>query len=87
MESKYVHDLYHIKKQIAELRHQESLLKHKIHECMTERHTNVLTTDEFVCKRSVQQTQRMVRDNVPEEIWERYSTVSEFPKLNISRLK
>lgn len=78
-------ELYNIKIAKAQLKTEEALIKNLIHQHMNGRNTNILITDDFVCRRDIRSLEHMKKDLVPQEVWDEYVYVTVFPTLNIKK--
>lgn len=74
-----------IKLKQARYRAREQTIKNEIHEMMNAQQVNQLQGERFIATRSVRETRAVRKFAVPPEIWEEYSSVSEYPALTIRR--
>ena len=78
-------ELYNIKLAKAELKNTETYIRGLIHQHMNNRDTNILITDDYICKRDIRSLEHMKKDLVPTEIWNEYVFVTVFPTINIKK--
>ena len=72
-----------IRREIRELEHKENYVKTRIFQMMDDNDANQIYTPSYMATRTFQRRETMSKKNTPRAIWDQYSTVSEYPQLNI----
>jgi len=78
--------LYTIKQELNMLNKEEKKLRQRMHSYMNHELTNSIQTDTFICTRDIRAREIVTKDDLPEEVWEMYNRVIEYPVLHIHRL-
>jgi hypothetical protein len=81
-----IHELYRIKRKISNLKDREKELKRQVHIFMNDTLTNRIDTDYITCNRNIRSSRRMIKSNVPEDVWDEFSEEIYFPALTLRRL-
>ena len=76
-----------IKHEIKNLEKKEEKIKRIFQDIMLDRNVNVLQTSEWKVTKRSQNIPRLLKKDVPTDIWKRYSTVSSFDALYLSKNK
>ncbi len=76
-----------IKQEIKNLEKKEEKIKRIFQDIMLDRNVNVLQTSEWKVTKRSQNIPRLLKKDVPTDIWKRYSTVSSFDALYLSKNK
>jgi hypothetical protein len=82
-EKQLLQELYEIKMAKSAIKNAEIYTKDLVHQYMNDRNTNILITDDFICKRDIRSLEHMKKDLVPKEVWDEYVYVTVYPALNI----
>ncbi len=78
---------HNIKQEINELEKKEEKFKRILSDIMLDRDTDVLKSGEWKVTKRSQNIPRLLKKDVPTDIWKRYSTVSSFDALYLSKNK
>lgn len=73
MSSDLISKLAKVKNKISELTKIESRLKEDLHKLFDKYGVDEMSNSEYMCTRKVYNTKVLKKENVPEEIFERYS--------------
>lgn len=76
---------FEINEAIKELKKDKKLLKRHIHNLMTQNERNNLITPNFIAIRDVRTREHISKKNIPEDIWNEYSSIISFPYIIVVR--
>lgn len=81
--SEYIERLFKIRQELSELTEQEKKYKVKIMSYLDKNELTAYDTGEYLAKYDQRQKGSISKDDLPEEIWEKYKRVSRFKVLTI----
>jgi|TARA_Y100000310_G_C20081643_1_gene534115 hypothetical protein len=76
---------HNIKQEIKELEKKEEKFKRILSDIMLDRDTDVLKSGEWKVTKRSQNIPRLLKKDVPAEVWNRYSTVTSFDAYYLSK--
>ena len=74
----------------AEIKHLETrneIIKKKLEKIMKEKSITHLTTNNYKVTKRTQETSRVLKNDLPSDLWEKYSTINRFSVVNIYKRK
>tara|TARA_B100000401_G_C52704846_1_gene670935 strand:+ start:790 stop:1065 length:276 start_codon:yes stop_codon:yes gene_type:complete len=84
---KLINDWKDLKDKIASLQKQSDRYKYKIENIMEKTGKSIIKGTKYTVKKKYQQNNRMIKKNIPEDIWDKYSTVITYNTITFSKNK
>ena len=78
---------YELKQTISKLNKKCEKYKKKAEEIMREKNINSITENGISVERKIQQSTRMIKKNVPVDIWNEHATISRYDAFYIKKVK
>lgn len=75
-----------VKRNISELEDREKSIKELVTDIMKDESVDSLYTDNYKVVRKIQKRSTVSQKDLPEDIWKKYSRLSEFPVFYLKRL-
>jgi len=75
-----------VKRQASEIEQREKSIKELISDIMKDKDTSVLSTENYQVVRKIQKRSSVSQKDLPPEIWDKYSKLSEFPVYYLKRV-
>ena len=84
---KLINDWKNIKDEIAKLQKESDRYKRKVENIMENTGKTILKGTKYTIKKRHQQNNRMIKKDVPEDIWDKYSTIITYNTITYSKTK
>ena len=84
---KLINDWKNIKDEITRLQKQSDRYKSKVENIMEKTGKSYIKGTKYTIKKKYQQNNRMIKKNIPEDIWEKYSTIITYNTVTFSKTK
>ena len=75
-----------VKRNISELEEREKSIKELVSDIMKDESVDSLYTDNYKVVRKIQKRSTVSQKDLPDDIWKKYSRISEFPVFYLKRL-
>ena len=83
----HLQEWHEMKQTIAKLTKKCDKYKKNAEKVMREKNLNILAEDGFVVERKIQQSTRMIKKNVPVDIWKEHATITRYDTFYLKKKK
>ena len=83
----HLQEWYDMKQAIAKLTKKCDKYKKNVEKVMRDKNLNILTEDGLVVERKIQQSTRMIKKNVPVDIWDDHATITRYDTFYLKKKK
>lgn len=84
---KLINDWKNVKDQISKLQKESDRYKSKIEDIMEKTGTSIIKGSKYTITKKYQQNNRMIKKDVPEDIWEKYCTIITYNTMTFSKTR